>query len=271
MKAHLIMPVHNQFSFTKQAVESIIANAGFPFEIVLIDNGSTDNTEKFFSANLPSVRYIRNSSNQSFAKAINQGLSLVGDASHIGILNNDILVYKDWLKKLVDHLNDRVRMIAPLQAHGKDERKCIESIYNIRERHPYLKLLEIKKTWSLEKINEHLLSNFLGKTIKLEKALGFYSCILERRTFDQIGFLDEDFINGGEDDDYARRVEKIGWEFHVALDVCVRHFGCKTIYATRIRSPEWNLELLYRKHPEFYRQQGYTPKPKLTRPIIKGA
>lgn len=268
MKALLIMPARNLLEFTKQAVNSIIENAEFPFEIVLIDNGSTDGTQDFFtSSKLPNVKYIRNQTNQSFAKAINQGLSFIGDASHIGILNNDILVYKGWLKRLVAHLNDTVLMIVPLQAHGVDERQCIESVYNIRAKYStkWAKLLNIEKDWTLQQINEHLVEHFSGKTEKLRKSAGFYSCFMERKTFDQIGFLDEEFINGGEDDDYARRVENAGGQFHVALDVCIKHFGSKTINQTGIIAHRWNVYRLHTKHPEFYKK--HIPKT-LEKPVI---
>jgi len=262
MKASLIMPVHNQLEYTKQAVSSIYENAGVPFEIIIINNGSTDNTHSFFNKAILGyeIKYVKNSKNQTFSKSINQGLKCISDdCTHIGILNNDILVYKDWLKLLINHLTDKIRLIAPLQAHGPLERKCIESIYNIRGKYhiKYSGLMDVEKNWSLEVINKHLSGLYLGKSVKLVKALGFYSAIMEKRTFDEIGFLDDNFINGGEDDDYCRRLELKNYAFHCALDVCIRHFGSKTINATRWKESRWNVELLSRKHPDFYKRQGY--------------
>jgi len=75
-------------------------------EIILVDNGSTDGTEKFIYKNYPDVKFIRFSSNKGFSTACNTGVKEAkGDI--IVLLNNDMLVEKDFLVFLVEHFDDK--------------------------------------------------------------------------------------------------------------------------------------------------------------------
>lgn len=110
-KVSIITPVHNNSHFTKQYLSNII-NIGKQHEVIIIDNGSTDNTKELLTKidktdNYPTIIVSFNDSNLGFAKACNQGYSL----SHNDIiifLNNDIRVkdkyLKDWYLPLVEVL-----------------------------------------------------------------------------------------------------------------------------------------------------------------------
>ena len=68
----VIIPCYNQAHFLDEAIESVLAQAYAHFEIVVVDDGSTDNTSQV-AARYPGVRCIRQS-NQGLAAARNTGL-----------------------------------------------------------------------------------------------------------------------------------------------------------------------------------------------------
>lgn len=270
----LVMPVHNNFNFTVQAIKSIRDHTHIPYKIYLVDNNSSDKT--YLLKNEPDIIYIKNENNLPFSIAVNIGLKMT-TGKYIGVLNNDIKIYEDCFEKLIFHLTDKVKLIGPLQAHGENEKKSSTSLYNIanndRYKHlkPYLNI--ISKDWDLEMINNYLDQIFPRQSQILIKVIPFFCVFFTRSTLEEIGYLDEDFINGGEDEDFCRNLEEKGYEFRVALDVAVRHYTHVTIDQLPIKwdfskYTIWNMELLYRKHPNFYLRQGYKPKPNMVKPSI---
>ena len=95
----LVIPVYNQLDYTRQCLESIVRCTDQSYELIIVDNASTDGTLEFLK-DVTQPTIITNQDNLGCAKAWNQGVR----ASHgdvIGILNNDIVVTPGWLKDLV--------------------------------------------------------------------------------------------------------------------------------------------------------------------------
>ena len=70
------------------------------FEVILVDNGSTDGSVEMIQRQFPRVRMISNSSNLGFAAANNVGIR-ASTADHIATLNNDTEPRPDWLERLL--------------------------------------------------------------------------------------------------------------------------------------------------------------------------
>jgi GT2 family glycosyltransferase len=72
-----------------------------PFEVILVDNGSSDDSVAYVAASYPTVRVIRATRNLGFAGGNNLGMR-AATGRHIVLLNNDTQVRPGWLKALVD-------------------------------------------------------------------------------------------------------------------------------------------------------------------------
>ena len=80
----IVIPAYNNFSYTKQCVFSIFKNHPLlDFEIIIIDNGSTDETKQYFINfhGLKNFRFISNNENLGFAKASNMGAKVSGSGN----------------------------------------------------------------------------------------------------------------------------------------------------------------------------------------------
>ena len=107
----IVIPVWNKSHFTKACMKDL---AFLPpdHEIILVDNGSTDDTEETFKdlkfqETGPKFKYVRNSNNLGFACACNIGYG-ESTGENVLFLNNDIRVREDqktWTKILIDHCN----------------------------------------------------------------------------------------------------------------------------------------------------------------------
>jgi len=74
------------------------------FEVILVDNGSTDRSVALTRERYPTVRLLVLPENQGFAGAVNAGIRDLAQGEIIALLNNDTEVHPDWLTALQDAL-----------------------------------------------------------------------------------------------------------------------------------------------------------------------
>ncbi|MCK4470571.1 MAG: glycosyltransferase family 2 protein, partial [Anaerolineae bacterium] len=70
------------------------------FDVILVDNGSTDGSVEWVAERFPQVRVIRNETNVGFAAGNNQAIR-ASQAEFVATLNNDTRVEPDWLAMLI--------------------------------------------------------------------------------------------------------------------------------------------------------------------------
>lgn len=101
----VVMPTYNQASFIRRALESIKAQTLETWELIIVDDGSTDETPALVLPYLTDrrIRYVRLPSNRGLGAALNEGLAQA-QGSLIAYLPSDDLYYSDHLQSLVDCL-----------------------------------------------------------------------------------------------------------------------------------------------------------------------
>jgi GT2 family glycosyltransferase len=101
LPASVIIPVWNQLQYTRQCVAALQKNtADRLYELIFIDNGSTDGTPEFLSTLEGNVRILRNPENRGFGNACNQGADL-SRRPYLVFLNNDTAPHPGWLEALL--------------------------------------------------------------------------------------------------------------------------------------------------------------------------
>ena len=102
--ASVIIPCWNQLEFTRKCVSALMRQTGPNWELIVIDNGSTDGTGTYLAgvqdASPVPVTVIANATNRGFPAAINQGLQY-GRGEYLVLLNNDVVVTDGWLGQLI--------------------------------------------------------------------------------------------------------------------------------------------------------------------------
>lgn len=221
-KTSIIIPVHNCLEYTKQCIQSIRENTE-NYELIIIDNGSTDDTWRWFKEqsvgrgdnNLLILKdgiVIRKEKNVGFVRAINQGMYNVEEGNNICWLNNDIIVTPDWLEHLLDHKTD---MVGPCSNFVAGKQYTIPGgVYTDKQ--------------SLYDISDRLYLQNEGKSKRVNWLIGF--CLLfSYDVYTAIGKLDERFeVGNSEDIDYCMRAKRYGFDLRIAKDVFIHHFGHTT-------------------------------------------
>lgn len=101
----IIIPVYNKFDLTYQCVRSIQERgAQIPYEIVIVDDCSRDETILASLVFTGAVRIVRNSTNQGFVRTCNRGFD-ASRGAYVVFLNNDTQVKPRWLDELYETLH----------------------------------------------------------------------------------------------------------------------------------------------------------------------
>ncbi|MBN9382848.1 MAG: glycosyltransferase family 2 protein [Chitinophagaceae bacterium] len=95
----IITAVHNGLAFNKIYLECIRKYTHHPYEVIIIDNASTDGTREYFQSEGCTV--IANSLNYSYPYTQNQGIR-AAKGEYLFFLNNDIVVSPSWDKHLIE-------------------------------------------------------------------------------------------------------------------------------------------------------------------------
>src|SRR2546428_1893233 len=104
----IIVAVHNQIGHNKLFMEGIRRYTTDPYEVIVIDNHSTDGSAEFFEAN--SCRVIRNASNLCYPESMNLGIG-ASHGKYLCLINNDVYVGPNWNGILIAEM-ERVGLCA---------------------------------------------------------------------------------------------------------------------------------------------------------------
>jgi GT2 family glycosyltransferase/glycosyltransferase involved in cell wall biosynthesis len=211
----IIIVTWNNLGFTRQCLDSLRANTSWPrWEVILVDNGSTDETPAYLAelaASDPRITLIFNQENRGFAAANNQGLARAS-GDYLVLLNNDTVLPRGWLSRLIHNLeNDpEIGMIGPVTNNVWNEARQEAGYRDLGG------LVRFAQSWG----NEH------EDQIYPIDVLAMYCVALPRAVYAKVGELDERYgIGMFEDDDYAHRIRAAGYRVSCAEEAYIHHAG----------------------------------------------
>ena len=102
IRSSIIIPAHNQVKHTFQCLRSLIQEIGLTdAEIIIVNNGSSDETGRVLSYLKSFISVIDSEENLGFVRACNQGAA-AARGEYLIFLNNDTVIQPGWLKHLVE-------------------------------------------------------------------------------------------------------------------------------------------------------------------------
>jgi glycosyltransferase involved in cell wall biosynthesis len=100
----VILPVYNGAAFLKEAIDSILAQTYWDFELLLINDGSTDDSERIILSYAdPRIRYIKNEKNQGLIYSLNRAID-EAKGVYIARMDADDIALPERLEKQVRYL-----------------------------------------------------------------------------------------------------------------------------------------------------------------------
>ncbi|NHM26784.1 glycosyltransferase family 2 protein [Desulfofundulus sp. TPOSR] len=217
----IIILTLNGLGYTRQCLASIRKFTPQPYELVLVDNGSTDGTPAFL-LRVPGARVILNRYNRGFAGGCNQGLVTAG-GDNLLLLNNDTVVTPNWLGNMLACLHSRpdIGLVGPYSNYAGSGNQLPVNYSNIGQMLAFARQFNRPDPARWREHSADWLSGF---------------CLLTRReVVERVGLFDERFAFGGwEDVDYSRRVQAAGYKLYLAGDVFIHHYGHRSFVANDI-------------------------------------
>jgi GT2 family glycosyltransferase len=224
--ADIIIPVFNQYAYTRNLLEGIYRHTDLPFHIYVIDNASTDETIDLNKIYTRDITIVRNQENRGWCGGINQGIEL-GQNPYLIFMDNDVEISDGWLGNMISFLDThpRIGAVGPLNSSPSDW----QGVDRVREK--MVPQIPNFLTEDIHERNRILNYHFHGAGILVEGMLAFFCVVLKRRTVNAVGPLDEGFMSGSDDYDYCRRLRKAGYVLGLSLDTYVIHHTNSTAKA----------------------------------------
>jgi glycosyltransferase involved in cell wall biosynthesis/SAM-dependent methyltransferase len=257
----------NNLRYLRRCVESIFAHTRPPFELIIVDNGSTDGSRRYLNELVRqhrNVKVVLNERNIGAPAGRNCGLA-VAEGDFIVFLDSDTVVTENWLDNLLRwmEIDPTIGMVGPCSNFASGQQ--IEVNYrNLKEMH------EFAAKWCAE---------HCGTGWETAALISF--CVLMRRSvIDAIGGMDARFgLIMHEDIDHSLRARVAGFRCWLALDAFVHHYGNRTSGRLGVEKmmdaafprfkEKWNLPEEAEKYrprimlvPELFDIRRRPPKPK---------
>ena len=214
MDLSIIIVNFNTKQLTLDCLESVYkSNTNFQYEVILIDNHSSDDSVSAIKEAYPQVKLIANSTNTGFSRANNQGLR-IAEGRYMLLLNSDTIVQSDTFEVMIRFMDNHpevgvsgCKIILPDRTLDK---ACKRGFPTPSATFYYVSGLS-KLFPNHAKINAYHRGDIDENQPSVIDCLVGAFMLVRRETVDEVGMLDEDFFMYGEDIDWCYRIQQAGW------------------------------------------------------------
>jgi GT2 family glycosyltransferase len=211
-RVSIVIPNWNGVQHLEECFAALTEQTFRAFEVIVVDNASSDASVEWVERSQPSTRIIRRGDNGGFSKAVNEGIR-ASSAEYVALLNNDTRAEATWLEELVRALDvqpDYDLAASRMMLYFEDDRvNSAGDFYDV----------------ALMAGRNRGLAQPSARYLEPQRVLGACAgAALYRRTvFDEIGLFDEDFFLMSEDTDLNLRALIAGKKCLYVPSAVVRH------------------------------------------------
>ncbi len=218
MDISIIIVNYNVYKDLLVCIENLKAALnGFMYEIIVIDNNSTDRNIENITSLFPAIKLILNKNNSGFGYANNLGMKY-STGKYILLINPDIIVSEDSVKNLYNFMENEpsAGSCGPLQSKPN---AGIEHYYTFFPS-LYSRLMQEFRLYMTAPVMKQRFFNFIddnikvGKPFKVDWIMG--SCLMVRsEIYKKIGGFDEAFFLYEEETEWQYRMNNEGWSAYM--------------------------------------------------------
>ncbi|WP_173179497.1 glycosyltransferase family 2 protein [Desulfosarcina ovata] len=216
----VVICTYNRAHLLERALESVFAQSYDHLEIIVIDDGSTDNTVDVLGALGNQVKYYRQE-NQGVSIARNVGLNLA-NGDFIAFHDDDDLMAADRIRRQVDAM-----ISIPNTALVLADRRLFENEG---------KLLNIKRAFKADtsQSNHHIIQNGYESILRGDVNPVPQAALFKRRDVISVGGFDPRFTHGCEDTDFFARIANLGLVVYLPKIVCFSRKGHSSLTTNQL-------------------------------------
>lgn len=230
MKVTINVIAFNQLDYTRLCLESVLRHTPEPYELIMVDNGSTDRTFDYFrsvASGRKDALVIRNEENRIVEAVGNEVIRMVRGEILVGV-TNDTVVSRGWLSGLIAALESApdVAMAGPRASFCSGTQQANPGFYEDMDG-----FHAAAQKWARERE---------GETIEVRRLVGVLAAS-RRKALLEVGGYDEALPTNGpageygfSDDDICTKLIGAGWRLLIANHVFIHHFGGVTVKRGRL-------------------------------------
>lgn len=195
---------------TKICVENLLKyTSDIDYELVLIDNGSADDTLDYFnSVEYPYKRILQVTKNIGSPFACRLSLMNFNSRYYV-LIPNDVVVSRNWMSNMLTCINssDDIGFVAPLSTNVSNLQQIARDFKTIEEFQNFAASFNCSdpKKWQ--------------QRLRLINII----TLLKREVIEAVGYFDFGFIHDFTEDDYSARVRRAGYKLMLCGDTIVHH------------------------------------------------
>ena len=191
----IIITTYNRASLLEYCIQSVLTQRYTNVEIIVVDDGSTDETENVVRKYHNRIRYVRKE-HSGIAATRNVGCQYA-TGMYIAFVDDDDLMHSRRLPELHSALRRHPKAVCAF---------CQGSEIDISGRDTGRKAFPNMRIWSEEILLENAYEEMLLGNITVTP----WNCLFKRSIWDEIAGFDETFIHGCEDTDFFMRMCDVG-------------------------------------------------------------
>lgn len=226
MELSIIIISWNTRTMLRECLLSVFAYAPEGnFEIIVVDNASTDGSQELVRQEFPSVTLIENAKNLGFAAANNKAIRQTS-GRHFLLLNSDTIIHAGVLQQSLDYMttNDRIGAMGcrVLNRDGSLQHSTSQfpSFLNL-----CIQTLALDRIPNIPFFRRYRMLDWQRKEAGAVETISGCFMMVRRECANAIGLLDEHFFFFGEETDWCKRMRENEWQVHFAPVGEITHFG----------------------------------------------
>tara|TARA_B100000315_G_scaffold155415_1_gene143952 strand:- start:1267 stop:2229 length:963 start_codon:yes stop_codon:yes gene_type:complete len=229
MELSIIVVSWNTNSLLQNCLESIFKYThGIKYELIVIDNGSSDGSVEMVESSFPSVNLIKNKINHGFSKGVNQGIK-TANGKNILLLNSDTYILENTFGKMVSAI-DKDTNTGAINCRVLYPDGCPQSAYSrfpslsgvIYEYLSMCKLFNHSKIFYKYDVSQW---DYSASKVLMDGLWPGGGCLMiKKEVVEKVGTMDENFGYAYlEDTDLCYRINKAGYSFYYLAEATVYH------------------------------------------------
>lgn len=216
MDTTVVIPNYNGSHFLAPCLEALKAQTVQPAQIIVVDNGSEDDSLAVLERDYPEVKVIANGENLGFSAAVNLGIK-VSETPYVLLLNNDTEAEPQMIFYLEQAMRRHARAFSVaskmIQLHHPELIDSAGDLYTVAG-------------WAVPRGNGHPVSRYTHSCSVFSACAG--AALYRREVFEKIGMFDERHFAYLEDVDIGYRARLYGYRNIYEPKAVVRHVGSGT-------------------------------------------
>jgi GT2 family glycosyltransferase len=198
----------------------------FSFEVIVVDNGSTDSSAEAVAREFPQVNLIANPENNGYAAGNNQGLR-ASNGECVLLLNPDVVLPRGGLERAIEILSGRpevgalgVRLVDPDGTPQRSVRGFPTPWAVFCEAVGLSRLFPMSPTFASYRMSWFTYDH----EAEVDQPMGTF-LLIPRRALEEVGLLDERFPIFFNEVDWCYRARQKGWKILFSPEAEIVHYG----------------------------------------------